>query len=61
VGPITECGMFQLQYLSSLIENGAACTHEIKSRIALAKPVNKKEVLFTSQLELILRKELVKF
>jgi hypothetical protein len=61
LGPITECGAFQLQYLGSLVENGAACTHEIKSRIALAKAVNEKEALFTSKLELILRKELVKF
>jgi hypothetical protein len=61
LGPITECRMFQLQYLGSLIENGAACTHEIKSRIALAKAVSKKEALFTRKLELILRKKHVKF
>jgi hypothetical protein len=61
LGPITECGVFQLQYLGSLIENGAACTHEIISRIALEKAVNKKKALFTRILELILRKKLVKF
>jgi hypothetical protein len=47
--------------LSSLIQKGAACTHEIKSRIALTKAVNKKDVLFISKMELILRKKLVKF
>jgi hypothetical protein len=47
--------------LSSLIENGAACTHEIISRIALAKAVNKKDAFSTSKMELILRKKLVKF
>jgi hypothetical protein len=61
LGPITENGEFQLQYLGSPIENGAACTHEIKSRIVLAKAVNKKKALFTSKLELISRKKLVKF
>jgi hypothetical protein len=61
LGPFTECGLFQLQYLSSLIENGAACTHEIISRIALVKAVNKKEALFTSIMELIVIKRLVKF
>jgi hypothetical protein len=37
------------------------CTREIKSRIAMAKPTfNKKKVLFTSKLDLNLRKKLVK-
>jgi hypothetical protein len=39
-------------YLGSLITNGARCTHEIKSRIALAKAAfNKKKTLFTSKLD----------
>jgi hypothetical protein len=37
------------------------CTREIKSRIAMAKAAfNKKKKLFTSKLELNLRKKLVK-
>jgi hypothetical protein len=61
LGPITECGMIQMQYLGSLIENGAACTHKIISRFALAKAVSKQEALFASKMELILRKKHVKF
>ncbi|RXY27484.1 hypothetical protein DD577_28870, partial [Klebsiella pneumoniae] len=39
----------------------ARCTREIKSRIAMAKTAfNKKKNLFTSKLELNLRKKLVK-
>jgi hypothetical protein len=44
-----------------MVTNYARCTREIKSRIAMAKAVfNKKKTLFTSKLDLILRKKLVK-
>jgi hypothetical protein len=48
-------------YLGSMITSDARCTREIKSRIAMAKaPFNKKKILFTSKLDLNLRKKLVK-
>jgi hypothetical protein len=48
-------------YLGSMITNDARCTREIKSRIATAKAAfNKKNTLFTSKLDLNLRKKLVK-
>jgi hypothetical protein len=41
--------------------NDARCTREIKSRIAVAKAAfNKKKILFTSKLDLNLRKKLMK-
>jgi hypothetical protein len=44
-----------------MITSDARCTREIKSRIAMAKAAfNKKKTLFTSKLELNLRKKLVK-
>jgi hypothetical protein len=44
-----------------MITNDARCTCEIKSRIAIAKAaLNKKKTLFTSKLDLNLRKKLVK-
>ena len=44
-----------------MITNDARCTCKIKSRIAIAKVVlNKKKALFTSKLDLSLRKKLVK-
>jgi hypothetical protein len=43
------------------ITNDARCTHENKSRINMAKEAfNKKKALFTSKLDLHLRKKLVK-
>jgi hypothetical protein len=49
-------------YLGSMITNDARCTRVIKSRIAMAKAAfNKKKNLFTSKLDLNLRKKLVKF
>jgi hypothetical protein len=49
------------KYLGSMITNDARCTYKIKSRIAMAKAAfNKKKTLFTSQLDLNLRKKLVK-
>jgi hypothetical protein len=49
------------KYLGSMLRNDGRCTCEIKSRIAMAKAAfNKKRVLFTSTLDLKLRKKLVK-
>jgi hypothetical protein len=48
-------------YLGSTITNDARCTHEIKSRNAMAKAaVNNKRAFFTSKLDLDVRKKLVK-
>jgi hypothetical protein len=48
-------------YLGSMLTNDARCAHEIKSRTAMAKAAfNKKKTLFTSKLDLNLRKKLVK-
>jgi len=45
----------------SMLTNDGRCTCEIKSRIAMAKAAfNKKGALFTSTLDLKLRKKLVK-
>jgi hypothetical protein len=53
--------MEYFNYLGIKITNYARCTREIKSRIAMAKTAfNKKKTLFTSKLELYLRKKLVK-
>jgi hypothetical protein len=47
-------------YLGSMITNDARCTRGIKYRIAMAKAAfKKKKNLFTSKLELNLRKKLV--
>jgi hypothetical protein len=49
------------KYLGSMLTNNRRCDCEIKSRIATAKaPFNKKKTLFTSTLDLNLRKKLVK-
>ena len=49
------------KYLGSILTNDGRCTCEIKSRIAMAKAAfNKKKALFTSKLDLNLRKKLVK-
>jgi hypothetical protein len=49
------------KYLSSILTNGGRCTCEIKCRIAMAKAAfNNKRTLFTSTLDLELRKKLVK-
>jgi hypothetical protein len=48
-------------YLGSIITSDARCTREIKSRIAMAKGAfNKKKTLFTSKIDLNLRKKPVK-
>jgi hypothetical protein len=44
-----------------MLTNDARCTHEIKSRIAVAKAAfNQKRALFTRNMDLELRKKLVK-
>jgi len=49
------------KYSGSALTNGGRCTCEIKSRFAMAKATfSKKKTLFTSQLDLNLRKNLVK-
>ena len=48
-------------YLGSMLTNDGRCTREIKSRIAMAKAAfSKKKTLFTSKLDLNLRKKLIK-
>jgi hypothetical protein len=46
--------------LGSMITNDARCTREIKVRIAMAKAAFNKKTIFTSKLDLELRKKLVK-
>ena len=49
------------KYLGSMLTDVGRCTCEIKSRIAMAKAaLNKRKNLFTSKLDLTLRKKLVK-
>ena len=49
------------KYLGSILTNDGTCTCEIKCRIAMAKAAfNKKKALFTSTLDLELRKKLVR-
>ena len=47
-------------YLGSLITNEARCTKEIISTISVAKAELSKKVIFTSKLNLHLRKKLAK-
>jgi len=48
------------KYLGSILTNDERCTCEIKCRIAMAKAaLNKKKALFTSTLDLELKKKLV--
>ena len=49
------------KYLVSILTNDGRCTCEIKCRISMAKAAfNKKKALFTSTLDLELRKKLLK-
>jgi hypothetical protein len=49
------------KYLCRMLTNDGRCTCEIKSMIAVAKAAfNKKRALFTSKMDLELRKKLVK-
>ena len=57
----TKIPNFQLLF-GSILTNEGRCTFEIKCRIAMAKAAfNKKRTLFTSTLDLELRKKLVKW
>jgi hypothetical protein len=48
-------------HMISLITSDARCTREIKSRIAMATAAfKKKKILFTSKMDLNVRKKLVK-
>ena len=50
------------KYLGSILTYDGRCTCENKSRIFMAKAAfNKKKTLFTSKLDLNLRKKLVKY
>ena len=49
------------KYLGNMLTNDGRCTCEIKSRTVMAKAAfHKKKTLFTSKLDLHLRKKLVK-
>ena len=48
------------KYLGSVLTNDGRCMCEIKSRIAMTKAAFNKKTLFTSKLDLNLRKKLVK-
>ena len=49
------------KYLGNILTNDGRCMREIKSGIAMAKAAfNKKKTLFTSKLDLNLKKKLVK-
>ena len=49
------------KYLGSMLKNDGRCTREIKSRIVVVKAAfSKKKTLFTSKLDLNLRKKLIK-
>jgi len=49
------------KYLGSMLTNEGRCTCEIKPRISMAKTAfSKKKTLFTSKLDLNLRKKLIK-
>jgi len=47
-------------YLGSIITNDARCTREIKSWMVIAKAAFNKKAVFTSKLELKLKKKLVR-
>jgi hypothetical protein len=47
-------------YLGRMLTNDARCTSEIKSKIAMAKAAFNKKTLFTSKLDINLRKKLSK-
>jgi len=48
-------------YLGGKVTNDARCTCEIKSSIVIAKAAIDKKILFTSKLDLNLRKKRLKF
>jgi hypothetical protein len=57
---VEKTKMKYLNHLGGIITNNVRCICEIKSRISITKAAfNRKKVLFTSKLDLNLRKELV--
>ena len=59
--PIKLENVESFKYLGSILTNVGRCTCEIKCRIVMARAaLNKKRTLFTSTLDLELRKKLVK-
>jgi len=59
--PKQQDNVVSFKYFGSILTNDGSCTCEIKCRIAMAKAAfNKKRALFTSTLDLELRKKLVK-
>jgi hypothetical protein len=48
------------KYLGSILTNGGRCTCEIEYRIAMAKAAFNQRDLFTSKLDLKMRKKLAK-
>jgi hypothetical protein len=49
------------KYLGSMTASDTRCTYKIKSKFAMSKSaLNKKQAVFTSELDLNLRKNLVK-
>ena len=48
------------KYLGSILTNDVSCTCEIKCRIAMAKAAFNKKALFTSTMDLEMRKKLMK-
>jgi hypothetical protein len=58
--PKTNGNVEYFKYLGSMLTNDGRCTCEIKSRIAMAKAAFNKKTLFTSTLDLNLKKKLVK-
>jgi hypothetical protein len=62
VGVCRTHGPFNNSYLGSMVTHDAKCTREIQSRIVMAKAAfNRKKNLFTSKLDLNLRKKLMKY
>jgi len=61
---LIRCRLWNVEcfkHLGSLLTNDGRCTREIKSRIAMAKAAfSMKNTLFTSKLDLNLRKKLIK-
>jgi hypothetical protein len=49
-----------LIYLGSIVTNDARCASEIKSWMAMAKAAFNKKALFTSKLDLNLKKKLLR-
>ena len=60
IGPKNLENVESFKYLGSILTSDGRCTCEIKCRFAMAKAAfNKKRALFTSTLDLELRKKLV--